>query len=121
MAKKATESSKTKLKSKIRTIVKREGGALFILISIAAGTAAFVVVATATWDIKIVDWKWIAIINSLIRLPETFAELKRSREPWLIRFARGFQKGFLSTLSIIPDASKWVTKLRGWFKNMSKK
>lgn len=95
--------------------------AFFLLISMTTGAATFCLIIGQTWGLEVGDWIWLAIAASLRGLPKVYTQLKKSREPWLVRFARAYREGFLSLALIAPDLSTWFTKVRGLWRNLNRK
>lgn len=120
MAKRNRVTRRKHFVERVRQIARHEGPALFICVAMIAGAAAFCAMVSRIWDIG-VDWKWIAVIASLVNLPRAFAKLKDSKEPYTIRFARAFREGFLSLSSAAPNLAKGILKVRGFWKHLNRK
>lgn len=106
---------------KCRQILIREAKALFAGVSTFAGAATFFLIVDRSWGIVPADWWQMALAATLMCLPKVYAKLHESDEPYVILFALAFREGFLYLTFIAPDLSKWVTKMRGLWKDINRK
>ena len=105
----------------LKETLKREGRVLLTAIAVYAGAASFFEIAQRFWNIEVGDWWLVSLVASLFALPAVSKKVRRSKEPTLIKLAVAYKEGFLALQSMMPDFSSWMTKMRGFWRNITKK
>jgi hypothetical protein len=107
--KKQPVSSKS---NKAKALVLREAGAFLVLLSVSSGSICFWLTAYAFCKVIYQSFETTivvaALITSLMALPKSYREIKKSSAPYLIRFALGFKAGFCAGFSTAKRIEKLV-------------
>jgi len=96
------------LNKKALNKIRQEVNAVFIVTCMFFGASTFIIIMAKVWLLEISYWWLLALSASIIGLPTAFKQLRKTKEPLIVRFARAFRFGFLSLRSLIPALSFWV-------------
>lgn len=108
-----------KVAESIRAFCNREGEALFVAISVLAGTSAFFALAIRSGAQQPVWWGWPSLVAALLILPTAYRIVRMHKGPDLIRFSRGFAIGFFSAFSLLQTGSThWQKRFRTWWQKI---
>jgi hypothetical protein len=106
--------------NKTKKFLSCEGRVLFVTLSIFAGAWAFLEIITKSWPQVQMNTLLLSTVIALLQLPPVYKAIQRNDEPLLIKFSRGFGRGFMSVQYLIPNLSEGVTKIKLFWVNLKK-
>lgn len=86
-----------------KVIAAREGPVLLIGSCVYTGVLAFLWILIQVGNIEIPNIGLVSIPLTLLQLPKTVSNIRRSKRTVLVKAAKAFGEGFLSVKSILPD------------------